>query len=303
MLGAHGDGVTVTTDAGVLVAAVLAGCLAFEHLAVLGDAMTLALGNAVLAVERLALGGCPSKVVTADLNVVVGELAKLVVVHTQKLSLLRGTQVHAGNLVDDERKESADGERVCGAGGNVGDLLVDSRRGTGDGTGGKTVVDAIEADDVVRAEDTVEEETDHSSDTVLSEHVEGIVNADPELDCELLENASNRNMTSNVLLVAKLATIPVVIPRTTDAQGVMKPEAGVAATRPEMTPEHQPTMDHLRARRQSRRTQVIAANMAVRLEFQQAMVARRLAPNADPPLKPNHPNHRKTVPRVIRETL
>jgi len=83
----------------------------------------------------------------------------------------------------------------------------------------------------------------------------------------------------------------------------MKPEAGVAATSPEMTPEHHPTMDHLRAKRQSSRTQVMAANMAVRLLFQQAMTARRLAPKADPPLNPSHPNHRKTVPRVIKETL
>ena len=77
----------------------------------------------------------------------------------------------------------------------------------------------------------------------------------------------------------------------------------MAATRPEMVPEHQPTMDHLRARRQSRITQVMAANMAVMLVFQQAMTARRLAPKADPPLKPNQPNQRKTVPRVMRETL
>lgn len=107
----------------------------------------------------------------------------------------------------------------------------------------------------------------------------------------------------DILLVAKLATMPVVMPRATLAHGVMKPEAGVAATSPEMQPEHQPTMDHLRARRQSRRTQVMAANMAVKLLFQQAMVARRLAPKAEPPLKPNQPNHRNTVPRVIRETL
>jgi hypothetical protein len=107
----------------------------------------------------------------------------------------------------------------------------------------------------------------------------------------------------NVLLVAKLETIPVVMPRTTLAHGVMKPEAGVAATSPEMVPEHHPTMDHLRARRQSRRTHVMAANMAVKFEFQQAMTARRLAPKAEPPLKPNQPNQRKTVPRVIKETL
>jgi hypothetical protein len=105
------------------------------------------------------------------------------------------------------------------------------------------------------------------------------------------------------LLVEKLETIPVTIPRMTDAQGVMKPEAGVAATRPEIQPEHHPTIDHLRASLKSRMHQVIAPNIAVRQEFQQAMTARRLAPNADPPLNPNHPNHSRMVPRVIKETL
>jgi hypothetical protein len=189
VLGAHSDGVTVTTDTGVLVATVLAGCLALKHLAVLGNTVALALRNAVLAVERLALSGCPGKVVTADLDVVVGELAELVIVHTQELSLLRSTEVHTGDLVDDEREDGTDDEGVCGAGYDVGDLLVDGRRGTGDGTSGKTVVDAVEADDVVRAEDTVEEETNHSSDAVLSEDIEGIINADPEFDCGLLEIA------------------------------------------------------------------------------------------------------------------
>src|SRR5438034_5589807 len=97
--------------------------------------------------------------------------------------------------------------------------------------------------------------------------------------------------------------LPEAIPRRTLAHGVMKPDAGVADTRPEMVPEHQPTIDHSRARRQSRRTQVMAAKEAVKLEFQQAMVARTLAPKEEPPLKPSQPNQRRTVPRRIRETL
>ena len=51
--------------------------------------MTLALGYRVLAVDWLALGGCPGEVVTADLDVIVGEFTELVVVHTEELSLLR----------------------------------------------------------------------------------------------------------------------------------------------------------------------------------------------------------------------
>ena len=50
-------------------------------------------------------------------------------------------------------------------------------------------------------------------------------------------------------MVEKLAIMPVTIPRITAAQGGMKPDAGVAATRPEIQPEHQPTIDHFLARR------------------------------------------------------
>ena len=45
------------------------------------------------------------------------------------------------------------------------------------------------------------------------------------------------------------------------------------------------------------------SNIAVKQLFQQAMTARRLAPNAKPPLKPDHPNQRRTVPRVAIDTL
>jgi hypothetical protein len=141
---------------------------------------------------------------------------------------------------------------------------------------------------------------------VLSENVERVVDADEELDCEDV-SISDLSMAmpkmKDLLLVLKLQQTPATTPRMMLAQGVMKPDAGVAATRPEMVPEHQPTMDHFLARRKSRRHQVMAANMAVRHEFQQAMTARRLAPKADPPLNPSHPNHRRTVPRVMREML
>lgn len=49
---------------------------------------------------------------------------------------------------------------------------------------------------------------------------------------------------NNILLVEKLATTPVIMPRMMAAHGGMKPDAGVAATRPEIHPEHHPTIDH-----------------------------------------------------------
>ena len=39
------------------------------------------------------------------------------------------------------------------------------------------------------------------------------------------------------------------------------------------------------------------------MEFQMARTARRLAPNALPPLKPSQPSHKMNVPRATRETL
>ena len=186
MLGAHSNSVAIASNTSVLVAAVLAGCLTLEHLAVLRNTMALALGNAVLAIQRLALGRGPSKVVTADLNVVVCKLAELIIVHTQKLSLLRSAQVQAGDLVNDEGEDCADNEGVRGDSNDVSDLLVNGIGRAGDGASGQAVVDTVETDNVVRAENTVDEESPHSSDTVLSEDIEGIVDADPELDCKQL---------------------------------------------------------------------------------------------------------------------
>ena len=43
--------------------------------------------------------------------------------------------------------------------------------------------------------------------------------------------------------------------------------------------------------------------MAVKQLFQQAITALRLAPNAEPPLKPSQPNQRMMVPSVTRKIL
>ena len=148
----------------------------------LWNAVAVALGYGVFTVEGLALGGCPGKVVTADLDVVVCEFAKLVIVHSKKFSLLRCAQLETGNLVDGEGEEGADSKGVGSAGADVSNLLVDCGTLASDRTSRKSIVDTVETDDVVGAENTVEKETHHSSDTVLSEHIEGIVDLDPELD-------------------------------------------------------------------------------------------------------------------------
>lgn len=83
----------------------------------------------------------------------------------------------------------------------------------------------------------------------------------------------------------------------------MYPEDGVAATSPAIVPEHHPTIDHFRASLKSSKTHAKAEKVATMFEFQQAMTARRFAPKAEPPLKPNHPNHSRLVPRRMKLTL
>jgi hypothetical protein len=184
VLRANSNSMAVSRDARVLVPrVVIARRLALEHLAVLRDTVALALGHGVLAVHGLTLCRGPREVVATHLNVVVCKLAELVVVHAEKLSLFGGTQLEAGDLVDDEGEDGADSEGVDGDGDDVGDLLVDGRGGAGDGASCDSVVDAVEANDVVGGKDAVEEESNHSGDSVLSEDIERIVNLDPELDC------------------------------------------------------------------------------------------------------------------------
>lgn len=175
-------GVPVTSGDGSLAA--LAGLLALEHLAVADNAVALALRDVVALPGLLAGGGCPGKVITADLYVVIGEFAKLVVVHTEELSLLRSAEVKAGDEVDGVGDEGADDEDVCRAGDNVSDLLVQRGEVLAEETTifRSDLTTAAKADNVVGAEEGVEEKTPHASDAVLCEHIHGVIDSDPVLD-------------------------------------------------------------------------------------------------------------------------
>lgn len=180
--GLVGHGVPVTRRDGPI--AVLAGLLALEHLAVADNAVAFTLRDVVALPGLLAGGGRPGQVVAADLHVVVGELAELVVIHSEELGFLRGAEVQAWDVVDGVGEDGADDKGVGRAGDDVGDLLVNGGEVAGDEAaevrgdfGG-----ALEADDVVGAEEGVEEETDHAGDAVLGEDIHRIVNPDPVLD-------------------------------------------------------------------------------------------------------------------------
>lgn len=71
------------------------------------------------------------------------------------------------------------------------------------------------------------------------------------------------------------------------AHSGINPDAGVAATRPEISPLQKPTAEYFLANRKSRRVHVMAENIPVITELKFAKIARRLAPNAEAPLKPS----------------
>jgi len=187
-------GDTVSVSLSDLAVAVLTGLLALEHLAVSDDTVALALRDVVALLGLLASSGRPGEVVTADLHVVVGELAELVIVHTEELSLLRCAEVKTRDVVDAVGDQSADDERVGSARDDVGDLLVQRREVAAEETTARRrdLRAATETDDVVGAEEGVEKKTPHASDTVLSEHIHRVIDLDPVLDLsgEVGNNAS-----------------------------------------------------------------------------------------------------------------
>lgn len=125
----------------------------------------------------------PCQVVTTDFDIVICEFTKLVVIHTEELSLFRRTEVETGDLVNDKGNDGADNERVSGAGADVSELHIQLLVVVGDpATWVESSVHAVETDDVVCSENTVCEETKHAGDTVLSEHVHCVVDSDPVFD-------------------------------------------------------------------------------------------------------------------------
>ena len=82
-----------------------------------------------------------------------------------------------------EREEGANDKCVGRRGNHIGELDVELLVVVLDpATRVEASVDTIKANDVAGTKDTVKEKTDHSSNTVLSEHIKGIVDLDPEFD-------------------------------------------------------------------------------------------------------------------------
>ena len=147
------------------------------------NAMSLIHGDVVLIGVRILDRRSPRQIITADLDVIVGKLAQLVVVETEELGFFRSAQVEAGDVVDDVGDDGGHDEGVAGGSDDVGDLDVHLTEIAIDPAAVDDAgVDAVKADDVVGAEERVEEETEYAGNSVFSEHVEGVVDSEEEFD-------------------------------------------------------------------------------------------------------------------------
>jgi hypothetical protein len=71
------------------------------------------------------------------------------------------------------------------------------------------------------------------------------------------------------------------------AHNGINPDAGVAATRPEIKPLQKPTAEYFFANLKSSRVHVMAENAPVITVLKLAYTARRLAPKEEAPLNPS----------------
>lgn len=154
-----------------------------EHLAMLTDTMAFVLWDTVLTIMRRCLGGSPREIISPDLNVVVCEFTELIVVHAEKLCFLGCAEVEAGDEVDGVGDDGGHDEGVAGGCDNVGDLDVELFVVVIDPAAGDYAsVDTVKPDNVTSTEESVGEESEHTSDTVLSKNVHGVVDSEPVLN-------------------------------------------------------------------------------------------------------------------------
>src|SRR3989338_290378 len=121
-------------------------------------------------------------------------------------------------------------------------------------------------------------------------------------------HANTSRVSSIFVLVArqlatKLDKIPATSPIIIEGITPTKPDAGVIATNPQMTPMEKPTAEGFPFLIQSTPIQLRPAAAAAKFVTTKAFAASPLAAKALPPLNPNHPNHSKAAPKITNGTL
>src|SRR3989338_11059221 len=96
---------------------------------------------------------------------------------------------------------------------------------------------------------------------------------------------------------------PAIIPMAMAATGPTKPDAGVMATRPHTAPVAAAMAEGFLFSAHESVTHVSTAAAAAILVATNALAARAPAVSAEPALKPNHPNHNSTAPKITKGML
>ena len=131
--------------------------------------------------DWLALAGQGDGLVLLEHRPVTNLLVmELINVETNHLSLLRDTETHAWGVLEDEEKDSRDGERVRGDGADIGELLADLDTLTVEATRGEG--GTIEGGDPLLGEDAGEEAADDTADTVELEDIHALINTEPDIE-------------------------------------------------------------------------------------------------------------------------
>lgn len=147
------------------------------------DAVTLMHRDMLILAEGIAATRGPGEIIAADFDVVVGELAELVVVHAVEFGVLGGAQVEPWDAVYGGCEQEGDCEGPAGGGEDVGGLDVELLVFVVDPAACDVArADAVEADDVGCAEEGVGEEPEYAGDAVLGEDVHGVVDAEEIFD-------------------------------------------------------------------------------------------------------------------------
>ena len=117
----------------------------------------------------------------SQLNVIISELSDLSIVDAEDLGFLRGAQGEAGDQVHDEEDDAGAEEGVGCARDGIGDLVAELNPVLVE-PAAVDLGEAIEVRYVVGGEEGCEDVADESTDGVLSEDIEGIVDAEDKLE-------------------------------------------------------------------------------------------------------------------------
>lgn len=142
----------------------------------------------MLATFWYSLGRRPGEVIPPHLDIVVGEFAKLVIIHAQEFSLLARAKVQAWDEVDSVGDEQRHAECPAAGSKDVGDLDVENFPLLTDPAAGDDAgIHPIKPDDVGRAEECVRQEAKNAGEAVLRQDIHTIIDTNPVLDYWTLE--------------------------------------------------------------------------------------------------------------------